>query len=102
MVLNRHGRGGTFDAYCFDKETQLNQISEPIKTKFGYHLVRLEERMEAHVKPLDSIEEELLKTFRTRKFKNCRSTVRRHRKMGRAQISTEIFGDLNFLWGHLR
>ena len=56
-----------FDAYCFDKETQLNQVSEPIKTKFGYHLVRLEERMEAHVKPLEQVKERIIEDVQDKK-----------------------------------
>ena len=56
-----------FDAYCFDKETQLNQVSEPIKTKFGYHLVRLEERMEAQGKPLEQVKERIIEDVQDKK-----------------------------------
>ena len=56
-----------FDAYCFDKETELNKVSEPIKTKFGYHLVRLEERMEAHTKPLVQVKDRIIEDVQDRK-----------------------------------
>ena len=56
-----------FDAYCFNKETKLLQVSEPIKTKFGYHLVRLEERMEAHTKPLDQVRDRIIEDVQDKK-----------------------------------
>ena len=56
-----------FDDYCFDKQTEINKVSEPIKTKFGYHLVRLEERMEAHVKPIDQVRDRIIEDVQDRK-----------------------------------
>ena len=35
------------------------QISDPVKTEFGFHLIKVEERQEAVTKPLESVREEI-------------------------------------------
>ncbi|KAJ3226127.1 hypothetical protein HDU81_007462 [Chytriomyces hyalinus] len=35
-----------FDKYCFDPETKVNQVSQPIKTQFGSHLVMVTKKPE--------------------------------------------------------
>ena len=33
-----------FDRYCFDPESKVGEVSKPIETQFGWHLILLEER----------------------------------------------------------
>jgi peptidyl-prolyl cis-trans isomerase C len=47
--LGKFGPGSMvkeFDAVCFDKETVVGKVYGPIKTQFGYHLIRLDEKPE--------------------------------------------------------
>lgn len=59
--LGEFGRGQMvpeFDVAVF--EMNVGEItSEPVKTQFGYHLIKLNEKNEAKVTPLDEIREEL-------------------------------------------
>ncbi len=59
--LGEFGRGqmvAEFDTAVF--EMKVGEItSEPVKTQFGYHLIKLNEKNEAKITPLDEIKEEL-------------------------------------------
>jgi peptidyl-prolyl cis-trans isomerase C len=59
--LGEFGKGQMvpeFDVAVFSM--QVGEItSEPVKTQFGYHLIKLNEKNEAKVTPLDEIREEL-------------------------------------------
>jgi peptidyl-prolyl cis-trans isomerase D len=49
-------RGATvpeFDQASFS--LPINQLSDPIKTQFGYHILQVEERQTAHTRPLDEV-----------------------------------------------
>ena len=63
-----------FDAYCFDDKTELGKVSEPIQTKFGYHLVRLEERMPAQVKALDEVRDRIIEDLQDGKVQEVAET----------------------------
>lgn len=63
-----------FDAYCFDDKTELGKVSEPIQTKFGYHLVRLEERMPAQVKTLDEVKDRIIEDLQDSKVQEVAET----------------------------
>lgn len=44
-----------FEEYCFNGP--IGEISEPIETRFGYHIIRVDERNEETVKPLSEVRE---------------------------------------------
>lgn len=46
-----------FDKVAFDMKP--GQISEPVKTQFGYHLIFVEDKKEARNQPMDSVKNEL-------------------------------------------
>lgn len=48
-------------------ELPLGQISEPIQTQFGYHLILVENRREKGVEPLDQVREDVSKAVREQK-----------------------------------
>ena len=54
------------------------QTSGPVKTDFGYHLIQLEERQEALVRPLETVREEIARDL-------LRREALRERARGRAQ-----------------
>jgi peptidyl-prolyl cis-trans isomerase D len=64
-----------FDA-ALDKLT-INEISEPVLTPFGYHIIRLENKEEEHIKPLEEVREEVTQTLKEIK---ARQRVRRAAK----------------------
>ena len=63
-------------------ETALNKleidgISEPVLTPFGYHIIRLEGREEERIKPLEAVREEVIQSLKEIK---ARQKVRRTAK----------------------
>jgi len=43
------------------------QISRPVKSRFGYHIIKLEERKESYIPPLDEIKEKIKRTLNEEK-----------------------------------
>lgn len=48
----------------------LGQVSEPVKSAFGYHLIKLTELEAGEVKPLESVRSEVEKAYRRQKAEN--------------------------------
>ena len=46
-----------FEEAAFSMEE--GQISEPIKTQFGYHIIKLVSRKEAAISPLEEVKEQI-------------------------------------------
>lgn len=44
-----------FEKSAFDLD--INTVSEPVKTQFGYHIIKVEEKNESDVKPLEEVKE---------------------------------------------
>jgi parvulin-like peptidyl-prolyl isomerase len=42
---------------------KVGELSEPVQTQFGYHVITVTERMEAHVKPFDEVKEDIRETL---------------------------------------
>ena len=42
---------------------QPGQISDVVKTDFGYHIIKVEEKETAHLKPLDEVKAQILATL---------------------------------------
>ncbi len=40
------------------------QISRPVKSRFGYHIIKLEERKESYIPPLDEVKEKIKRTLK--------------------------------------
>lgn len=58
--LGTFGRGRMvpeFEAAAF--ALQKDEISAPVQTQFGYHIIKVTDRIEAHTKPLDEVREEV-------------------------------------------
>ncbi len=47
-----------FDEYCFSGP--IGEVSQPIKTRYGYHIIRVDEREQAREKPLAEVREKVL------------------------------------------
>lgn len=43
------------------------QISRPVKSRFGYHIIKLEERKESYIPPLDEVKEKIKRTLKEEK-----------------------------------
>jgi peptidyl-prolyl cis-trans isomerase C len=50
---------------AFDMKN-VGDISEPIQSRFGYHLIRLEGRRPAHVRPFEEVEPQIMADLRKR------------------------------------
>ena len=59
-ALGTFSRGRTvaeFEEAAF--ALQVGEISPPVRTQFGYHVIKVTERTPAHVKPLDEVRDEV-------------------------------------------
>lgn len=45
----------------------LGQVSEPVLTRFGYHLIQVEDRKEAGTDPLEDVRDEIVDTLRSQR-----------------------------------
>ncbi len=55
-----------FDNYVFS--AAINQISDPIRTEFGYHLIEVTQILPAEVKVLDAVRDEIVNSIQAEKF----------------------------------
>ena len=54
------------------------EISEPIKTSFGFHIIRLDEVNKERIKPLDEVREEVIQKLKETKTRQKMRRVARH------------------------
>jgi hypothetical protein len=55
----------SFSQAAFDMKN-VGDISEPIKSRFGYHLIRLEGRKAAEVRPFEAVQPRMMADLRKR------------------------------------
>jgi peptidyl-prolyl cis-trans isomerase C len=58
-----------FDEAC--KTAKIGEITGPVKTQFGYHIIRVNKRSPAGTKKLEEVKEEIKKTLLPEKQKNA-------------------------------
>ncbi len=68
---------------------KAGEVSGPVKTTFGYHLIKLKEVNEARVKPLDEVKEQVVKDLKLRKGK-----LRIQRALKKIRAAAESNNDL--------
>ena len=68
---------GLFSAGVMDKEfdnaalaLKQSEISEPVKSAFGYHLIKVTELTPAEIKPFDNVKTEVTKTYQKSQAEN--------------------------------
>lgn len=49
---------------------QPGDISEPVRTRFGWHIIKVEDKSEESIKPLSDVEEQIRETLATRKARD--------------------------------
>jgi peptidyl-prolyl cis-trans isomerase D len=49
---------------------KLNEVSKPVKSKFGYHLIKVTELVPASIKSFDSVKDELTKSYQKNQAEN--------------------------------
>jgi peptidyl-prolyl cis-trans isomerase C len=47
---------------------KVNEVSEPVKTRFGYHIIKLMERREDRKKTFEEVKEQIVKSLQNKKF----------------------------------
>jgi peptidyl-prolyl cis-trans isomerase D len=70
LTAKTGGDLGLFNAGSMEKPLEdaattlkLNEVSNPVKSKFGYHLITVTELVAGDVKPFDSVKEEVTKAY---------------------------------------
>ena len=61
----------SFSQAAFDMKN-VGEISEPIKSRFGYHLIRLEGRRAAEVRPFEAVQPRIMAELRKRYVEEAR------------------------------
>lgn len=80
-------------AYALD----VNQISEPVKSQFGYHIIQVTEKKEAE--PFDKVKDEMEKKYKASKMtqENIMATINKEMKSADVKINDEdlkgVLGD---------
>lgn len=70
------------------------ELSKPVKTTYGYHIIRLEERKKASQKPFDEVKDEVKNTALQEKRKSFyEGMVEGLKKKGDVKQRTELLGD---------
>ena len=59
----------TFAAAAFDIE-KAGQITKPVKTRFGYHIIKLIEKTPEEVTPLDKVKDKITEYLAAEKAQN--------------------------------
>ena len=60
------------------KKLKAKETSEPIKTSFGYHIIRLNKISPERIKPLDEVKEEVIKKLKENKTRQKMRRVVKH------------------------
>ena len=47
---------------------KVGALSEPVKTRFGYHIIKLVDRREDRKKPFDEVKDQIVKSLQNKKF----------------------------------
>lgn len=47
---------------------KVGEVSEPVKTRFGYHIIKLTDRREDRKKPFEEVKEQIVKSLQNKKF----------------------------------
>jgi len=86
---NRGGDLGTFPKGTMVKEFENalmklkpGEVSKPVLSPFGYHLIKLGEKIESRVKPLDEVKESIEKDLKARKARQRARRVLKHINKG--------------------
>jgi peptidyl-prolyl cis-trans isomerase D len=78
LTAKTGGDLGIFDTGAMEKpfeqavaKLKLNEVSEPVKTAFGYHLIKVTELVASNVKPYDVVKDEVTKAYQKSQAENA-------------------------------
>jgi peptidyl-prolyl cis-trans isomerase D len=78
LTAKNGGDLGLFNAGVMEKsfedaasQLKLNEISEPVKSAYGYHLIKVTELVPAAVKPYDAVKEDVAKAYQKSQAENA-------------------------------
>lgn len=67
------------------------EVSKPVQTKFGYHIIKVTEREEEGEKKFDEVKEDIVKRLEARKFREAReSFIAGLKKDGKVEVLEKI------------
>jgi len=79
---------------CFDM--QVGEISDVVKTKFGYHIIKLTEKKEPHIKPLSEVHDIAMQSLlRLKKKKLFNEFVEELRERSQITINNDLLNRIS-------
>ena len=75
-----------FDEIAF--KMKIGDISQPVKTQFGWHVIKVTDRKEARERPFEEVRESIEKNLRARKVRKAKQELL---KTLRAEAKIETF-----------
>lgn len=70
------------------------EVSKPVKTRFGYHIIKLVDKEEATQKPFDSVKDGIIKKLKAEKVQTVRQELIADVRTGKKDFGLQINEDL--------
>jgi len=84
---------GPFEDAAFAM-TKLGEISAPVKTDYGYHIIRVNERLEAGFQPFDKVERQIIERLKKSEEQKQRTAIINAVKTGTVDLGLEVNAEL--------
>ena len=101
-VKSNQGELGVFSRYQMDKPfsdaalaMQAGEISEPVKTRYGYHIIKLNKKMVAGIKPFDEVKDGIISKLENEDWEIAKTNffdqVKKENKMQTDDLAVDEF-----------
>ncbi|TCP56059.1 foldase protein PrsA [Tumebacillus sp. BK434] len=83
-----------FEAVVFNKDVKLNEVQKPVKSEFGYHIIKVESRTDAVVPKLEDVKGKIADTLKEQKAKPFTDLITELTAKEKIKISKQEYKDI--------